>query len=69
MSNEQLAVRIKAGIDTGENMEQLWQQVKDYVAMLARKYKGQAEQEDLIQEGYLALYDAIDGFWQIPISG
>lgn len=62
MSNEELASRIKAGENTAANMEQLWQQVKDYVARLSRKYEGEAENEDLMQEGFLALYDAVVGY-------
>ncbi|MBQ9135480.1 MAG: sigma-70 family RNA polymerase sigma factor, partial [Lachnospiraceae bacterium] len=62
MSNEELVSRIKAGNDTAGSMEQLWQQVRDYVAKFSRKYEGEAENEDLMQEGFLALYDAVAGY-------
>lgn len=62
MSNEELASRIKAGENTAANMEQLWQQVKAYIARLSRKYEGEPENEDLMQEGFLALYDAVAGY-------
>lgn len=62
MSNEELASRIKAGENTAANMEQLWKQVKDYIAKLSRKYEGESENEDLMQEGFLALYDALAGY-------
>jgi len=62
MTNEELVVRIKAGIDVAENMLALWQQCRRFIHILARHYQGNAEIEDLEQEGYLALYDAIDGF-------
>ena len=62
MTNEQLAARIRAGEDVGENMAQLYDQVKDFIRSVAWKYKGLGELEDLEQEGFLALYDAIDHY-------
>ncbi len=62
ISNEQLVARIKAGEDTAENMAQLYEQVKGFIHSTAWKYRGYAELEDLEQEGYLALYPAIDGY-------
>lgn len=60
--NEQLVARIRAGEDTAENMLQLWQQNKAFVAMMTRKYKGYAEIDDLMQEGYLGLNDAVEHY-------
>lgn len=62
MTNEELAIRIKAGIDVPENMLQLWEQTKAFIHTVAMRYQGYADIEDLEQEGYLALYDAVDGF-------
>lgn len=62
MTNEQLVIRIKAGENTADNMAQLYDQVKGFICSIAWRYKGQEELEDLEQEGYLALYDAIDGY-------
>lgn len=62
MSNEELVVRIKAGVDTADNMLQLWEQTKNFIRCMARRYRGYAELEDLEQEGYIALYDAVDGY-------
>lgn len=62
MENEELVARIKAGIDTADNMLALWQQNKAMICKIARKYSAYADIEDLLQEGYLALYPAIDGF-------
>ena len=67
MENEELVVRIKAGIDTADNMLALWQQNKAMICKIARKYSAYADIEDLQQEGYLALYPAIDGF--NPVNG
>ena len=61
-TNEELVARIKAGIDVADNMLQLWQQNYGFIHTMALRYQGLADIEDLEQEGYLALYDAVDGF-------
>lgn len=62
MTNEQLVIRIKAGEDVAGNMEQLYNQVRRFIHAVAWKYRDSGELEDLEQEGYLALYPAIDGY-------
>ncbi len=62
MTNEHLVMRIKAGEDVAENMVQLYDQVKDFIRSIAWRYRESGELEDLEQEGYLALYPAIEGF-------
>lgn len=62
MSNEQLVVLIQDGIDEAENMSLLWQQNEGFIGKLALIYAGQAEMEDLKQEGYLALCEAVRGY-------
>ena len=62
MTNEQLVIRIKAGKDVAGNMEQLYTQVRRFIHAVAWKYRDSGELEDLEQEGYLALYPAIDGY-------
>ncbi len=64
MTNEELVIRIKAGADVPENMLQLWEQTRAFIHTVALHYQGYADLEDLEQEGYLALYDAVDGFRQ-----
>lgn len=59
MDNEQLVTRINAGIDTAENMLQLYKQMKGLIYSIAKKYSGYAELEDLTQEGYIALCEAV----------
>ncbi|WP_333792043.1 sigma-70 family RNA polymerase sigma factor [Muricomes intestini] len=59
MDNEQLAARIQAGEDTAENMLQLWKQNKGFIFQMAMRYSGRAELEDLTQEGYIALCEAV----------
>lgn len=62
MTNEQLVIKIKAGENVGENMDQLYSQVRAFIHAVACRFKGYEDLEDLEQEGYLALYDAIDGY-------
>lgn len=62
MTNEQLVIRIQSGEDVAENMEQLYNQTKKFIHAIAWKYRDSGELEDLEQEGYLALYPAIDGY-------
>lgn len=62
MTNEQLVIRIKAGEDVEENMGQLCEQVSKFIQSIARAYHDENMLDDLIQEGYLALYPAIDGY-------
>lgn len=46
-SNEQLALRIKAGEDVADNMLKLWQQNQGMIEELAGKYCHMAEKENL----------------------
>lgn len=62
MTNEQLVARIKARENVGENMAQLYEQVKRFIHAVAWRYRDSGMVEDLEQEGFLALYDAVDGY-------
>lgn len=62
MDNEQLVARIQGGDNEAENMLQLWRQNKAFIAMIARKYSARAEMEDLEQEGYIALCEAVQHY-------
>lgn len=64
MSNEELIIRIQAGIDTADNMARLWQQVEQFVKKVANRYKGYAEFDDLMQEGYLGVNAAVEHWRQ-----
>lgn len=61
-SNEQLVIRIKAGIDVADNMLQLWQQNQGFVATIAKRFRGYEDMEDLMQQGYIGLCQAVDGY-------
>ena len=62
MNNEQIVARIQPGENEAENMLQLWQQNKGFIAMMARRYSAGAEMEDLEQEGYIALCEAVQHY-------
>lgn len=59
IANEQLVALIRAGENEAENMLRLWQQNKGFIAKLAMKYQGHAEMDDLKQEGYIGLCEAV----------
>lgn len=62
MTNEELVARIRAGIDTANNMLKLWEQNQGMIRKLANKYNAYAELDDLLQEGYIGLCSAVDGY-------
>lgn len=57
MSNEELAVRVKDG--KVESMEQLYNQTYPLIYKLCSRFAGLEDMQDLLQEGYLALYKAV----------
>jgi DNA-directed RNA polymerase specialized sigma subunit len=69
MTNEELAIKIKAG--ELECAGQLWEQAKLLVCMLCNRFYGLhtdacrsagVDADDLCQEGYFALMDAVDAY-------
>ena len=62
MTNEQLVARIRAGTDPADHMLALWQQNRGYIGKLAARYSAYAELEDLKQEGYIGLCEAVDHY-------
>ncbi len=62
MENEQLVMRIQAGEDVAENMLKLYNQNKGFLVKIAKKYQGLAEMDDLLQEGYIGLSEAVSRF-------
>ncbi len=63
MTNEELVFRICSGEDPAESMNQLYDQIKPLIQFFARKCLGcGVDLEDLEQEGFLGLYDAVSGY-------
>lgn len=59
MSNERIIEAINAGGDRAELMLMLWKQNKGLIAQTARRYRGLMEYDDLMQEAYLGLDNAV----------
>lgn len=59
MSNEELVKLIRQGVNSTPNMEQLYINNKGYIHKIAMKYAGYADIEDLMQEAYFGLYEAV----------
>lgn len=62
MTNEQLVTLIKNKVDVADNMLQLWQQNRNFITMIASKYQGYEDIEDLKQQGYIGLCNAVEGY-------
>lgn len=60
MNNEELVTRIRNRIDTAECMAQLWQQNRAFVAKLAKRYAAYEDIDDLMQEGFIGLCNAVE---------
>ena len=60
MENEELVARIRNGIDTAECMERLWQQNRAFVAKIAKRYAAYEDIDDLMQEGFIGLCNAVE---------
>ena len=59
VTNEQLVALIRAGENEADNMLKLWNRNKGFVFKTAKKYSGYVEMDDLMQEGYLGLCEAV----------
>lgn len=64
MTNEEFVEKIQAGEDVIQNMEQLWIQNKGMVAHIAWRYRERAELDDLMQEGFLGIREAVGRYNQ-----
>lgn len=62
MSNEELVILIQQGIDTVDNMALLYEKTKKFIRKVAYKYKGVTDIEDLEQEGYFGLCEAVQKY-------
>lgn len=58
MTNEELVICIKRGNNAIDSLEVLYRQNKNYIYKIAQKYAGYVETDDLMQEGFIGLYEA-----------
>ena len=59
MSNEEIIQAINAGGDRQQLMLKLWKQNKGLIIQAVRRYQGLMESDDLMQEAYLGLDNAV----------
>lgn len=62
MSNEELVDQIQKGIDSSHNMEMLYKQNEPYFYKIVKRYAFNNDIEDLMQEAYFGLYEAVKRF-------
>lgn len=62
MDNETIVQNIQAGIDTEKNLLTLWNNNSGFIHLLILPYSKKYEYDDLQQECFLALYDAIQNY-------
>jgi RNA polymerase primary sigma factor len=62
MSNEELVKNIQQGIDSSNNMRQLYQQNYGIILKIAKRYAYNNDVEDLTQEAYFGLYEAVNRY-------
>lgn len=62
MTNEQLVECIQNNQNVQSHMLELWQQNSGYIAKIAMKYRGYEDIEDLKQQGYMGLCEAVRGY-------
>ena len=59
MTNEELVEQIQAGINVRGNLEVLYEQNKPFIYSVIKPFMKYAEPDDLFQEAYLGLHDAV----------
>lgn len=62
MTNEEIITQIRENNNVPEYMALLWQQNKKAAFSLVNRYKGYCEVEDLLQESYLGLCEAVNQY-------
>lgn len=62
MTNKELVNQIQKGINPRDNMEQLYRQNKGYIFKIARRYTYVDDIEELMQEAYFGLYEAVQRY-------
>ncbi len=61
-TNEVIVAKIKDGVDVSGNMLKLWQQNRGFIRMTAARYRHHEDMEDLEQQGYIGLSNAVEGY-------
>lgn len=62
MTNEVLVEQIQNGVNVKENMGLLYEQNIGFITKIVHPFSAYAEEEDLMQEAYIGLHKAVEGF-------
>lgn len=62
VTNEELVEQIQQGFNEKENMQQLYLQNKSLIYQIVKPYTAYTELDDLMQEAYFGLKNAVDSF-------
>ena len=62
MTNEELVEQIQNGVNVQENMGLLYEQNIRFITKIVHPFSAYAEEEDLMQEAYIGLHKAVEGF-------
>lgn len=62
LENEKLVQQIQSGIEETMNLEQLYLQNRSFIYQQARKYSSYADIDDLMQEAYFGMCEAVKDF-------
>lgn len=62
MTNEELVEQIQNGVNVQENMGILYEQNIGFITNIVHTFSAYAEEEDLMQEAYIGLHKAVEGF-------
>lgn len=68
MTNEELVKLIQDNVNREENLLKLWDANKGIIHMTISKYAKSVPYEDLKQQAFLALYDAVENYRQTEAS-
>ena len=62
MNNEELVSLIQSGINTRDNMAELYQQNRGFIWKQTARYQGMLEMDDIMQEAYFILDKAVKSY-------
>ena len=62
MSNEEIVLQIKNGYSVTDNMQKLYENNLPLITMYVKKYSVYEPMEDLLQEAYLGLWEAVQHY-------
>ena len=62
MTDERLVEQVRAGVEQEESMEALYRRCRPMIAGIARRFCRPSETEDLIQEGFIGLCQAVERY-------